>query len=190
MGYTDDMHPFPFDRPPFYPFGSLMRPIEGKDGDKKDKDSKQPSKGSPPPPDHGVTYGDSTYSVDPGYHTIAHAHGDAIDSYKKMKTDTVYTFFPINKRSGDAKEKEVKKPAIGAGANRSHRKPRSIMSLPPPDKLPGGERAILLPSIENMMSNFGFEGRGCMLRAICEIHEFPLQDGYGLFGEMIALFFR
>lgn len=189
LGFTDDMHPFPFDRPPFYPFGSLMRPIEGKD-DKKDKDSKQPNKGSLPPPGHGVSYGDSTYSVDPGYHTIANSNGEVVDSYKEMKPDTVYTFFPVHKRSGNPKEKEVKKHIIGGGANRSLRKPRSIMSLPPPDKLPGGERAVLLPSIENMMSDFGFEGRGCMLRAICEIHEFPLQEGYGLLGEMIALFFR
>ncbi|ODM90905.1 Beta-defensin 18 [Orchesella cincta] len=28
-----------------------------------------------------------------------------------------------------------------------------------------------------------------MLRAICEIHEFPLQEGYGMFGDLISWFF-
>ncbi|ODM98611.1 hypothetical protein Ocin01_08071 [Orchesella cincta] len=167
MGYTYDMHPFPFDRPPFYPFGSLMRPIESKDygGDKKKEE--KPEKGT----EHNT-----------------HGHGPPLmmppskfedEDYKGFKNDggtKVYTYVPINKRTG-SEHKTL------------NRKPRSIMSLPPPEKHLGGERAVLLPSIESMMANFGFEGRGCMLRAICEIHEFPLQEGYGLLGEMIALFF-
>jgi hypothetical protein len=74
---------------------------------------------------------------------------------------------------------------------RHHRvQKRSILSLPPPESIHGGERAIIMPSIENLMSNLGFEGRACLLRAVCEIHEFPLHHGYGLFGEMLTLFFR
>lgn len=180
MGFTHDMHPFPFDRPPFYPFGSLMRPIESKDypGQEKDKDKMKmkPEKhsGPPPPFHHGNHHGIKM--------TPPHMDENGVDSYKSTKSDTVFTFFPIHKRTGNAQQPQNNKSG--------KRKPRSIMSLPPPDNLPGGERAVLLPSIENMMTNFGFEGKGCMLRAICEIHEFPLQEGYGLFGEMIALFFR
>ncbi|CAL8093253.1 unnamed protein product [Orchesella dallaii] len=171
MGYTSDMHPFPFDRPPFYPFGPLMRPIETKDGDKKKEE--KPGKpeehhGHPPTKGQGKPhpYPPSKFE-DEDYKGLKNGNGGGT---------TIYTYFPVHKRTGSAHKDHV-------------RKPRSIMSLPPPEKLHGGERAVLLPSIENMMANFGFEGRGCMLRAICEIHEFPLQEGYGLLGEMIALFF-
>lgn len=180
MGWSDEMHPFPFDRPPFYPFGPLMRPIDGKDSDKKDK--KEPGKkpsGAPGPLD------DPVYPMDPSY---PYQPLNAADNSLEYSNDKVYTYFPVHKRSGEATNQAKRTPVVGAGAR--SRKPRSVMSLPPPDKLPGGERAVLLPSIENIMSNFGFEGRGCMLRAICEIHEFPMQQGYGLLGEMIALFFR
>ncbi|CAG7683957.1 unnamed protein product [Allacma fusca] len=70
------------------------------------------------------------------------------------------------------------------------RKPRSILSLPPPEKLQGGERAILIPQLEKMLGSMGYDGRSCLLRAVCEIHEFPLhKTGYGLFGEILTLVF-
>lgn len=73
---------------------------------------------------------------------------------------------------------------------RDRRQKRSIMSLPPPENIHGGERAIMLPRIENLLGSVGMEGRGCLLRAICEVHEYPLDRGYGFFGEVITLFFR
>lgn len=110
---------------------------------------------------------------------------DDIITYKSNK-GSVATFFPVAplfKRSGSEQQQQK----VSGG----HRRPRrAVMSLPPPDELPGGERAVLLPGVESMLANFGFQGRGCMLRAICEIHEFPIQEGYGLLGEMITLFFR
>ena len=37
------------------------------------------------------------------------------------------------------------------------------------------------------MFKFGYEGKACLLRAICEMHESPL-IGYGFFGEVLELF--
>lgn len=48
-------------------------------------------------------------------------------------------------------------------------------------------RALLYASVEDMLAGFGFSGRACMLRAICEAHAYPLK-GYGLLGEMLKLF--
>jgi len=73
--------------------------------------------------------------------------------------------------------------------NEKSRQRRSVLSLPPPDSIHGGERAHMIPAMENLMNNLGFEGRDCMLRAMCEIHEYPLQGGYGLFGEIFTLVF-
>lgn len=65
-----------------------------------------------------------------------------------------------------------------------------------PDELPeqhrhefhGGERAILYGVVEDMIATFGFNGKACMLRAICEMHSKAVHQ-YGLFGEMAKLFF-
>ncbi|CAB4067209.1 unnamed protein product [Lepeophtheirus salmonis] len=56
-----------------------------------------------------------------------------------------------------------------------------------PHEIPGGERFTLYQMAEEMLFKFGLEGKSCLLRAICEMHESPLL-GYGFFGEMIELF--
>jgi len=181
MGMTDDMHPFPFDMPPFYPFGPLMRPIEGKDGGKKDKEKEKEKEQKPGHPMGSMGH-PPMHMQYPDYPTKFEAES----SYKSDKGTTVYSYFPIGKRAGSEQSETRSQTSTKSSVRR---KPRSIMDLPPPERLPGGERASLLPKVENMLGTFGFEGRGCMLRAICEIHEYPMQEGYGLLGEMIALFF-
>ncbi|XP_046387337.1 uncharacterized protein LOC124156895 [Ischnura elegans] len=52
----------------------------------------------------------------------------------------------------------------------------------------GGERAILYGVLEEFLSNFGMDGRACLLRAICEVHGHPLTS-FGLLGEFVKLFF-
>ncbi|XP_063540434.1 uncharacterized protein LOC134749433 isoform X2 [Cydia strobilella] len=56
------------------------------------------------------------------------------------------------------------------------------------DRLHGGERAIMYSIAEDMFTNFGMEGRECLLRAICEIHAHPLTN-FGFLGEVMKLFF-
>lgn len=52
----------------------------------------------------------------------------------------------------------------------------------------GGERAILYGVIEDLISTFGYNGKACLLRVICEVHSKKLHQ-FGLFGEIIKLFF-
>lgn len=52
----------------------------------------------------------------------------------------------------------------------------------------GGERAILYGVVEDMIATFGFNGKACMLRTICEVHSKSVHH-LGLFGEMAKLFF-
>ncbi|CAG7729175.1 unnamed protein product, partial [Allacma fusca] len=67
---------------------------------------------------------------------------------------------------------------------------RSVLSLPPPEKIQGGERAVIIPQLESILESIGVSGRACLLRAVCEIHEFPLhEEGFGLFGEILTLMF-
>ncbi|XP_033327987.1 uncharacterized protein LOC117221279 [Megalopta genalis] len=58
----------------------------------------------------------------------------------------------------------------------------------PKNALYGGERALLYSAAEDMIANFGFNGKACLLRAICEIQGHPLNN-FGLIGEMLKLFF-
>lgn len=51
----------------------------------------------------------------------------------------------------------------------------------------GGERALLYTVIEDFISNFGVDGKACLLRAICEVHSKHM-DRYGMIGEMFKLF--
>jgi hypothetical protein len=51
----------------------------------------------------------------------------------------------------------------------------------------GGERALLYTMIEDFISNFGVDGKACLLRAICEVHSKSI-DRYGMIGEMFKLF--
>lgn len=55
--------------------------------------------------------------------------------------------------------------------------------------LQGGERALLYMAVEELLENFGMDGKACLLRAICEVHAHPMQ-GFGLLGEMLKLFLR
>jgi len=56
-----------------------------------------------------------------------------------------------------------------------------------PHKIAGGERVLLYQAVEDLLFKFGYEGKACLLRAICEMHESPL-IGYGFFGEVLELF--
>ena len=49
-------------------------------------------------------------------------------------------------------------------------------------------RLLVYRALENTLLNFGLNGRDCLLRATCEIHESPLH-GHGLLGEMLQFFF-
>ena len=44
-----------------------------------------------------------------------------------------------------------------------------------------------LQYVEDYLFTFGMDGKGCLLRAICEMHESPLL-GYGLVGELLEVF--
>ncbi|XP_070499499.1 uncharacterized protein [Chironomus tepperi] len=76
-----------------------------------------------------------------------------------------------------------------------HRRKRDLANDIEPPQLPfehafhGGERAILYSVVEDFLSNFGLDGRACVLRTICEIHTFRSVNRFGLFGEFIKLFF-
>lgn len=52
----------------------------------------------------------------------------------------------------------------------------------------GGERALLYAIIEDFLSQFGHDGHGCLLRAICEVHSKKSFHHFGLFGEFVKLF--
>lgn len=41
---------------------------------------------------------------------------------------------------------------------------------------------------EDLLANFGLEGKECLLRAICEIQAHPLKN-FGFIGEVMKLFF-
>lgn len=75
---------------------------------------------------------------------------------------------------------------------RTGRSKRSDLETPPNqvlNALHGGERALLYVLVEEMLENFGMNGRACLLRAICEVHAHSLKH-FGLVGEMLKLFFR
>nr|CAH0098063.1 unnamed protein product [Daphnia galeata] len=63
-----------------------------------------------------------------------------------------------------------------------HRKPRT-------NDYSGGHRILVYRTIENVLYNFGMEGHDCLLRAICEVHEFPLDHQHGLLGELLQFLF-
>ncbi|KAJ4435375.1 hypothetical protein ANN_17989 [Periplaneta americana] len=70
---------------------------------------------------------------------------------------------------------------------------RHSRSAPPPPQPPhanfhGGERALLYIVVEDLLANFGMDGKACLLRAICEVHGQSLHH-FGLIGEIVKLFF-
>lgn len=74
--------------------------------------------------------------------------------------------------------------------NRIEEEEEQLVKLPEEHKhaFHGGERAILYASVEDFLSTFGMDGKSCLLRAICEVHSKQIAK-FGLFGEMIKLFF-
>ncbi|XP_044745953.1 uncharacterized protein LOC123307632 [Coccinella septempunctata] len=75
-----------------------------------------------------------------------------------------------------------------------HRRTKRGLKADPP-KLPrehqntfhGGERALLYFLVEDFLENFGMNGKACLLRAICEVQAYQLNN-LGLLGEMLKLF--
>ncbi|GFG30649.1 hypothetical protein Cfor_12268 [Coptotermes formosanus] len=70
---------------------------------------------------------------------------------------------------------------------------RLSRAAPPPTQPPfanfhGGERALLYIVVEDLLTNFGMDGKACLLRAICEVHGQSLHH-FGLIGEIVKLFF-
>ncbi|KAG5891418.1 hypothetical protein JTB14_031484 [Gonioctena quinquepunctata] len=60
-------------------------------------------------------------------------------------------------------------------------------SQPHANAFHGGERALLYIMVEELLENFGMDGRACLLRAICEVHAHPLGN-FGFLGEILRLF--
>ncbi|XP_017755242.1 PREDICTED: LOW QUALITY PROTEIN: uncharacterized protein LOC108547303 [Eufriesea mexicana] len=76
---------------------------------------------------------------------------------------------------------------IATFVKRAISKREAIADLPK-NALYGGERALLYGTAEDMLANFGLNGKACLLRAICEVQGHPLSN-FGLIGEMLKLFF-
>ncbi|KAK6630552.1 hypothetical protein RUM43_014537 [Polyplax serrata] len=70
----------------------------------------------------------------------------------------------------------------------SRRHKREIPKAPPEANFHGGERALLYTVVEDFLSNFGMDGKACLLRAICEVHGHSMQN-FGFLGEILQLFF-
>ena len=49
-------------------------------------------------------------------------------------------------------------------------------------------RALLYTVVEDFLSNFGMDGKACLLRAICEVHGHSMEK-FGFLGEILQLFF-
>ncbi|XP_026685435.1 uncharacterized protein LOC103517599 [Diaphorina citri] len=50
-------------------------------------------------------------------------------------------------------------------------------------------KALLYTVVEDLLANFGMDGRACLLRAICEVHAHNYLHRFGLMGEILKLFF-
>ncbi|RZF32952.1 hypothetical protein LSTR_LSTR000822 [Laodelphax striatellus] len=71
---------------------------------------------------------------------------------------------------------------------RTSREEPAPQQPPPRGVFHGGERALLYAVVEDLLANFGMDGKACLLRAICEVHGQPL-NRFGLIGEIVQLFF-
>ncbi|KAL4153151.1 hypothetical protein QTP88_000984 [Uroleucon formosanum] len=71
------------------------------------------------------------------------------------------------------------------------RSTRSVPNLPKPIHwyFQGGERALLFTVVEDLLTNFGMDGKACLLRAICEVHGHKSIHKFGFIGEFLQLFF-
>ncbi|XP_076392158.1 uncharacterized protein LOC100883660 [Megachile rotundata] len=65
---------------------------------------------------------------------------------------------------------------------------REAITNLPENAFYGGERALLYGTAEDMLGNFGLNGKACLLRAICEVQGHPFTN-FGLIGEILKLFF-
>ncbi|XP_068206820.1 uncharacterized protein [Palaemon carinicauda] len=52
----------------------------------------------------------------------------------------------------------------------------------------GGDREVMYFTIETTLESIGMNGKACLLRAICEMFQAPL-DRYGILGEALEIFF-
>ncbi|KAL4153112.1 hypothetical protein QTP88_000945 [Uroleucon formosanum] len=50
-------------------------------------------------------------------------------------------------------------------------------------------RALLFTVVEDLLTNFGMDGKACLLRAICEVHGHKSIHKFGFIGEFLQLFF-
>ncbi|KAK3923754.1 Transmembrane and immunoglobulin domain-containing protein 1 [Frankliniella fusca] len=68
--------------------------------------------------------------------------------------------------------------------------PPPVPPRPPGLNLHGGERALLYTVVEDLLDNFGMDGKACLLRAICEVHGRSAESlrSLGVLGEMLRLF--
>lgn len=49
-------------------------------------------------------------------------------------------------------------------------------------------RALLYTVVEDLLTNFGMDGKACLLRAICEVHGHKAIHKFGFIGEFLQLF--
>ncbi|XP_042887862.1 uncharacterized protein LOC122263492 [Penaeus japonicus] len=70
----------------------------------------------------------------------------------------------------------------------SVRKKRDNFTPLPGVNWAGGDREMMYQIVEDSLSNMGLNGSACLLRAICEMFQFPLEM-HGFFGEVLELFF-
>uniref|UniRef100_A0A6P7F5J3 Uncharacterized protein LOC114326766 n=1 Tax=Diabrotica virgifera virgifera TaxID=50390 RepID=A0A6P7F5J3_DIAVI len=77
---------------------------------------------------------------------------------------------------------------IGTILKKRGKRSADKISNPVPHAFHGGERALLYVMLEDLLEQFGLDGRACLLRAICEVHAHSMEN-FGLFGEILKLFF-
>ncbi|XP_066951425.1 uncharacterized protein [Macrobrachium rosenbergii] len=68
------------------------------------------------------------------------------------------------------------------------RRRRHVRTKRSDSRFPGGDREMLYSIMEDAILTAGLEGKACLLRAICEMFQYPL-DNHGFFGEFLELFF-
>lgn len=78
---------------------------------------------------------------------------------------------------------------LGQDRLRSFKDDDEIIDTPvKPDNIPDSSRKIAYELIEEIINREGKDGRQCMLRAICEVAETPVNHN-GIVGELMQVFF-
>ncbi|KAL7646214.1 UNVERIFIED_CONTAM: hypothetical protein RMT77_003115 [Armadillidium vulgare] len=67
-----------------------------------------------------------------------------------------------------------------------NREKRSTWKAYPGVNYAGGDREMIYQIVEDVLSSFTLDGKACVMRAICEMHEVPLIN-YGFLGEAFKL---